>query len=59
MYFVCKECKKVYVDGKWLDGVPPLGEIQYTLCVYCGGDKTPSHGMVYMDQQRKKGNVKK
>jgi hypothetical protein len=59
MFLVCRECKKVYVDGKWLDGVPPLNEIRYTLCVNCGGEDIHGHGMVYMDKQRKQGNVKK
>lgn len=52
MFIVCEKCKKVFVDGKWVVAVPPIGHVQYTLCAECGGHHDSAHGMVYMEKQR-------
>ncbi len=60
MYLVCKECMKVYVEGKWVNAVPPIDQVQYTVCDRCGGlsEGSSSHGMVYMDKQREQAKKK-
>ena len=57
MFLVCEKCKKVLVDGKWVDGIPPIGRVSYTLCPACepAGEHSSHDGMVYMDQKRAQG----
>jgi len=56
MYIVCEKCKKVFVDGKWVIAVPPIGQVTYSICTQCGGSNDSAHGMVYMEKQRQQNN---
>ncbi len=42
MVHICTECHRVNVDGKWINGVPPIGKVYPTLCPDCGGSAEES-----------------
>ncbi|MDP8246089.1 MAG: hypothetical protein P9L94_18545 [Candidatus Hinthialibacter antarcticus] len=44
MVQICTVCHRVNVDGKWINGVPPIGKVYPTICPDCteGGEETAS-----------------
>lgn len=37
MFIVCSKCQRVNVEGKWLAGTPPIGDVSFTVCPTCSG----------------------